>query len=233
MFTVGKVERGDIVGIVDLLRGAPCEAAIARTASKLIGVPLEIIAQLYKTDIGLRESLNKITSSCEGAKILGEVVKSLNPPPENAKSWILQNLQTSERREGTSKRLLSSCIDPFNELVGKNIDEETAEKLKIHSPFDVRHWTWYLSEKSTSIEETDGTQDAITTIKKESKEWRPEKGIDMQTLGLKELKSDTDENRFKVIRGKEIIESNLATLRMVARAYSTPCPVDMLNLKLR
>ena len=39
----------------------------------------------------------------------------------------------------------------------------------------------------------------------------------MQTLGLKELKSDTDENRFKVIRGKGIIESNLATLRMVAR----------------
>ena len=58
------------------------------------------------------------------------MVKSLNPPPENAKSWILQNLQTSERREGTSKRLLSSCIDPFNELVGKNIDEETAEKLE-------------------------------------------------------------------------------------------------------
>ena len=51
----------------------------------------------------------------------------------------------------------------------------------------------------------------------------------MQTLGLKELKSDTDENRFKVIRGKGIIESNLATLRMVARAYNTPCPVDILE----
>ena len=60
LFSVGRVEVGQIVGIVGLLRQAPCEGAIARRPTKLISIPLELIAELIKTDTGLRKDLKVI-----------------------------------------------------------------------------------------------------------------------------------------------------------------------------
>ena len=40
LFTVGRVQPGELVGVIDLLRQAPCEAAIARQPCRLLSLPL-------------------------------------------------------------------------------------------------------------------------------------------------------------------------------------------------
>lgn len=51
----------------------------------------------------------------------------------------------------------------------------------------------------------------------------------MSELGLKEASTRENLQGFKIIYGKGPVSSNLAVLRMVARAYNTPCPVDVIE----
>ena len=68
------MEAGEIIGVVDLLRQGPCEAAIARRPCLLLGFPMDLILQLYRTDPGLKRRLDGLTSKCEGAIVLANVL---------------------------------------------------------------------------------------------------------------------------------------------------------------
>ena len=89
LFTVGRVEPGELVGIVDLLRQEPCEAAIARQPCKLLSFPLSEILVLYKSDPGLKRNLDQIVSPCEGCTVLSKVLEKMNPPPKDEKNGYL------------------------------------------------------------------------------------------------------------------------------------------------
>ena len=54
----------------------------------------------------------------------------------------------------------------------------------------------------------------------------------MVDLGLKEASSSADLQGYKLIKGNGPVQANLATLRMVANAYGTPCPVDVIEKAL-
>ena len=92
----------------------------------------------------------------------------------------------------------------------------------------MRFWKW---ERRQSLENKDTISNMSTTEQK-VKYWSSSDILDLQRVGLREAKSKSDLQGFKIIRGKGQIYGNLATLRMVARAYGTPCPVDVLEKTL-
>ena len=51
----------------------------------------------------------------------------------------------------------------------------------------------------------------------------------MKEVGLREARNDIDLQAFKLLRGKNIVGRNMAILRMISRAYNTPCPVDVVE----
>ena len=62
LFTIGRVEAGEIVGLVDLLRQSPCEAVMARQECKLISIPQEILLTLYNKDSKFRQNADKLST---------------------------------------------------------------------------------------------------------------------------------------------------------------------------
>ena len=47
--------------------------------------------------------------------------------------------------------------------------------------------------------------------------------------GVREEHSINELTGFKLIKGKGLVGANLATLRMAANFYNTPCPVDVIE----
>ena len=143
LFTVGRLEAGELVGVVDLLRQAPCEAAIARRPCQLLSFPLTLLLDLYLEDPGLKRGLDKLSSPCEAAAVLRHQLKQLNPPPEDGKQWILEQLKHSSSSESSkSVSLLSSLVPGAESLVGLTISQEQKEELESNSTLPLRFWRW-------------------------------------------------------------------------------------------
>ena len=231
LFTVGRVEPGELVGIVDLLRQEPCEAAIARQPCKLLSFPLSEILKLYRSDPGVKRNLDQIVSPCEGCTVLSKVLEKMNPPPKDEKKWLLNQLKGSKTNNSDNRSLLlSSVISQEENLVGSQITEEESERLEEKSDLPLRYWHW----NKCSDESNENNNDNETKVRpgegsNTAKNWVPEEGLDLAAVGLKVATSQSDLQGFKPIKGVGPVAANLATLRMIARAYSTPCPVDVLE----
>ncbi len=225
LFTVGRLEAGELVGVVDLLRQGPCEAAIARRPSRLLSLPLGLLLELLRDDPGLRAGLEQLQSPCEAAAVLSEVLQQLNPPPTDHQTWILEQLQNSN---GTTQSLLSSVVAGHEGLIGRSLTPDQREQLEHASSLPLRFWSWVPSTATapaTSVAAEPNTKTETTA----PKSWRPEQTLDLSAVGLREASSQSDLQGFQPVRGKGPVGANLATLRMVARAYGTPCPVDVLE----
>ena len=225
LFTVGRLEAGDLVGVVDLLRQGACEAAIARRPSRLLSFPLGLLLELLRDDPGLRHGLEQLQSPCEDALVLAEVLKRLNPPPTDHQAWILDQLGCTT---GEPRLLLSSVVAGGESLVGRELSNEQRQQLEHSSNLSLRFYTWHPSSPSRQPAATEAapTREAPTSG---PKAWRPEQTLDLSAVGLREASSQSDLQGFQPIRGKGPVGANLATLRMVSRAYGTPCPVDVLE----
>lgn len=245
LFTVGRLQPGELVGVIDLLRQAPCEAAIARQPCSLLSIPLNLIVDLVKDDVGLLKSLQSLRSPCEGVVVLSRVLKDQNPPPANTQAWLREQIHTSEKKdngEGTGQRLLSSVLPGSEQLMGCVLTQDEEEKLGRMSNLPLRFWEWTPSTMNPSPEKdartgTTRTPISITTQNQRTeattvKSWTPSKSLDLAALGLREARSIADLQGFRPIKGRGPLAANLATLRMLARAYGTPCPVDVLEKTL-
>ncbi|KZR61061.1 ABC transporter transmembrane domain-containing protein [Prochlorococcus sp. MIT 1306] len=232
LFTVGRLEAVELVGVVDLLRQAPCEAAIARRPCKLLSFPLTLMLELFQNDPGLRSGLQQLESPCEGAMILQKILGELNPPPANSQQWILDQLQKRQKDSEQVIELLSSVVAGGETWVGKEIDDIQLKQFEQNSSLPLRFWRWSpTSVKATAKASALTPNVANTTNTKTSavNTWRPTEELDLTAVGLREATSTTDLQGFKLIRGKGAVAANLACLRMVACAYTTPCPVDVLE----
>ena len=238
LFTVGKLEAGGMVGVVDLLRQGPCEAAIARRKSRLLSFPLEEVLKLYKNDNDFQKRLNNLTSPCESAALLSVVAKGMNPPPQNAKEWILDNISEEKKKDGYSQtKLLSTVLQEHEQKVGKEITMAEEDALARKSVLPLRYWVWKKetgnNEKSINkedkkiIRENNEQTKLVNTSK--NKLWRASERLDLISVGLREATKQSELQGFRPIRGKGPVKANLATLRMLARAYNTPCPVDVVE----
>ena len=233
LFTVGRLEPGELVGLVDLLRQGPCEAAIARQPSRLLSFPLALVLNLYLEDTGLKKGLDQLSSPCEGALVLRKVLEQLNPPPSDGVDWILENLLQSDHDESTKKiELLSSLLPDGELLVGQELTTAQKEKLQSQTSLPLRFWLFSCDKTEVQKNRDSKTKKVSTTNPqntKAQKSWRPGEQLNLEAVGLREASSQADLQGFKPIRGKGAVNANLATLRMVARAYNTPCPVDVLQ----
>ncbi len=235
LYTVGMAEANEIVGVVDLLRQGSCEAAIARVDSSFLSFPLELLLELIKEDLGLSNGLQKITSPCEGAMVLKQVVNDMNPPPTDGKRWILQQLKVQNREKSITKQILSSVLAGREKWVGKIIDNAQIAELQESSILPLRFWDWMTDEidkDTASPNENNPKTNEVNTHKSEDsekKKWIPKEDLDLISVGLREAQTNKDLQGFKLIKGKGPIKANIATLRMVARALDTPCPVDVIE----
>ena len=59
--------------------------------------------------------------------------------------------------------------------------------------------------------------------------WRLGNTLDLASMGLREAHSEVDLQTFRLVRGRGLIDANLASLRMVSRVYGTPFPADVLT----
>lgn len=243
LFTVGRINPGELIGIVNLMRQGPCETAIAREPCKLLSIPLKVIYELTKLDSNLQSSLSKLQSPCEGVVVLRRTLTLLNPPPKDSDEWIIGQLKSSiVNNKIPSQRLLSSVLPENESLIGTCIDEEIEMRLNAKSSLPLRFWNWRPCEEqeienNQTFSQVSQRQSGVTN-KSESKDnnlsqstnsWKPTKTLDMSEVGLREARSNQDLQGFKIIKGKGAVAGNLATLRMLARAYETPCPVDVLE----
>ena len=227
LFSVGRVDAGGLVGVVGLLRQAACEGAIARRPSQLLSFPLDLLAALLKQDPGLAAGLQSHLSPCEGAAVLGAYLRSLPQPPDEACSWLLDQLNSTDPSD--QRALLSSVLEGHDTLVGTTISAEQQQQLSRASVLPLRFWTW-SPKATTRIPEPDGTATAPRAdVKPAAAQWQPGSTLDLSKLGLREAASRADLQGFKPIRGNGPVGANLATLRMLARAYDTPCPVDVIE----
>ena len=225
---------GDAIGLVDFLRQESCEIAIARQPCKLFGIPIELVVKLIGDDRKLQENFALQTSPCEGAKILSLVYQRMNPVPGNPKEWILGHL-SQNKVSAEKKKLLSTAIQDQEELIGREISEEQFNNLEKLSAIPIRMWVWNISS-SESITQKDSNnkgQDPTKIKSIENKDWVPKEGLDLNLIGLKdEDKTSKELLGFKLLRGSGSVYANLAVIRMIGRAYETPCPVDVIEKAL-
>lgn len=238
LFTVGRALPGDIVGVVDLMRQGPCEAAIARQQTRLLSIKLELILEIAKTDKLFLSSLLNIQSPCEDALMLSAIYRGLNPAPKNAKEWISENINMlkSQNIDESHINLLSSVVAGHEEEVGKELNEREKENLSTISKLPLRYWKWFTRTKTKDIGKKGLDLNRIENIKKgpagKVDEWSVHKTFDMTAVGLKEANKETNDKVFEVLRGKGPVDGNLAIFRMIARAYETPCPIDVIEKAL-
>ena len=241
LYTVGFSGPNEVVGIIDLLRQGACEAAIAKQPSKLLSIPLELIAKLIKYDEGLYHGLESLYSPCEAAEVLSYVLGTVNPQPEDRLMWIKNQIKSNQdiqgERQGNHIKLLSTVIDNYENKLGREISDDEKMVMEEKTIFPLRFYNYIhdtdieiRSEENTikMKKDTGNSREDLTVEKK----WVPQTTLDMKSLGIKEAQTEADLQGFKILRGKGIVSSNLATLRMVARAYSTPCPVDVIEKTL-
>ena len=90
-----------------------------------------------------RANANNVTSPCEGAAVLKQVLK-INPPPQNEEEWILNELASASEEEHTEKAklLLSTAVQGYEELVGTEVDQELTDELSTKSNLPLRFWKW-------------------------------------------------------------------------------------------
>ena len=235
LYTVGRAEVGELVGVVDLLRQASCEGAIARRPSRVLAIPLELLNELLQRDAGLLAALETLTSPCETAAVLGSHLQGQPQPPADVQAWILARLASTG---GDGVRLLSSVVPGHEHRLGQVVAVADQAALAAASPLPLR-WVALpeagteppAAAKPADVQRTEPAAAGAST-EEEPRSWRPAEGLDLSHLGLREASSSADLEGFRLVKGKGPVQSNLATLRMVARAYQTPCPVDVLEKML-
>ena len=246
LFTVGRVHPGELVGVIDLLRQSPCEAAIARQPCRLLSLPLELIVDLMQGDPGLLESLQTLRSPCEGIAVLSRVLQGMNPPPPDTQFWMREQLDASDANGNSAEAtqsLLSSVLPDAEHRVGCVLTHDEEMQLQGMSTLPLRFWAWTPAGPNSSLGKAETIYKAPTPAPAKNptkepttntvKSWIPSQSLDFSAVGLREAKSDADLQGFKPIKGRGPVAANLATLRMVARAYGTPCPVDVLEKTLQ
>ena len=98
LFTVGRVNPGEIIGLVSALRQEACEAAISRQNTQLLAIPIAEIFRIANEEAELWGILNKLKSPCEIAHLVGLELSNMNPTPED-ESWILAKINGAQKKQ--------------------------------------------------------------------------------------------------------------------------------------
>ena len=226
LFTVGIAVPGQLIGFIDVLRQDSCETAIAKENSRLIAIPNNKLVELYIKKKELRERLDSLESPCEDAKILAMIFAEQNPTPKDGKEWIINQIKTNKEKQNREIgiKLLSSKVIGFEHLIGQRIKNDTKSEIALANKLTTRYINWNEGEEIEAKERTGNIKGY-----KETERWLPDKSLDLEAFGLKETRDEKELYGFKIVKGKGKIGVHLATLRMIANAYGTPCPIDVIE----
>ena len=119
-------------------------------------------------------------------------------------------------------------IKGHEDLVGTEIDEDSMQRLSSISGLPLRFWNWKKTIDKKNSSQTN-IKNVQGVIKSKIKDWTPTETFDMKRVGVREAQNNIDLQGFKLLRGKGIVGANLAILRMISRAYNTPCPIDVIE----
>ena len=236
LYTVGMAREGDFIGLIDLLRQEPCEAAIARQESTLLKIPIELITKFILENKILIEKLNMLGSKCEKAKVLTRIYAGLTKPPLKEQEWIKTQINSGENDE-PEKILLSSVVEGYEKRVGEEVTDEEKEILKEKSKLPVRYISLAkvrIIKKNVDnitdrkIREEEKSKSGESMVLK-SEPWQLGDTLNYSDIGVREEHSINELTGFKLIKGKGLVGANLSTLRMAANFYNTPCPVDVIE----
>ena len=131
---------------------------------------------------------------------------------------------------------MSSVIPDQDHKVGSEISPSDCEYLRSQSQLPIREVDIYFPTCDLDTEQINHThssydEDADTSIKSPAT-WMYSESFSLSDLGLKYASKSEDLQGFKLIRGDGVVAANLATLRMIANAYNSPCPVDVIEKAL-
>lgn len=248
LYTVGRAQNNELVGLSGLLRQQPCEAVIARQASKLIRIPLQTILDCAEQDDQIRENFILIQSPCEIAKVLNRYITQIPNPPKDPESWVLSKIDSCRIvydviDSPATLHLLSTEVSGHEERVGEPINQNELGTLKVLSKLPVRlvrlspdiqeiekGTISQVSNETVYSDSNSPTNTPALNVRSSTSSGRTgEKTFDLSSVGLREASTTSDLGNFKPIKGKGAVKANVATLRMVARAYDIPCPIDVIQ----
>ena len=112
----------------------------------------------------------------------------------------------------------------FEHLIGQRIKNDTKSEIALANKLTTRYLNWNEGEEIEAKERSENIKDY-----KETERWLPGKSLDLEAIGLKEARDEKELYGFKIVKGKGKIGVHLATLRMIANAYGTPCPIDVIE----
>lgn len=237
LFTVDTLGNNSLVGIIGILRQEPCEGAIAKKPTKCIAIPIKVILDEYEKDEGLRNGLNGHQSKCEAAATLAHRLRSMSKPPEDPTNWLQREIRSNEKVSSNENvqtySLLSSKVEGYENLIGKEVTERMKEEMKGISKLPIRSWKWVNFQedsKQTSEETEDSLKKEINT--NAQNQWNLTDTLNLEDIGIKDPRNSFDLEGFREETGKGPVGKNIALLKMIAGAYRTPCPIDVIEKSL-
>ena len=130
--------------------------------------------------------------------------------------------------------MLSTVLPNYEKFVGLQLGELDLDALKSESLFPIRALNLSLNQETSSDSEGTITSEVSQPApsKQTSSRWQYANSLSLEDLGIREAETNFDLQGFKLIKGSGSVQANLATLRMTALAYGTPCPVDLIEKAL-
>ena len=143
------MQPGELVGVIDLLRQSPCEAAIARQPCRLLSLPLKVILDLLK-DVQACSMACKHYKAPAKAGRTSQNLGKVEPPPTDTQGWFLEQLEAAAAcgsSEDSAQQLLSSVLPGAEKRVGCVLTSEEQLHLSGSSNLPLRFWGWTASAK--------------------------------------------------------------------------------------
>ena len=228
LFTIGRMDQTEAIGIIDIFRQSGAEACIARQDSTIARIPSEVIYNLYKQNEKFATNIDETTNVCEGVDVLASYASRKSKPPENIEKWLVKEASSKNGINTKTRKLLSSKINGYESYIGCEINEELRNEIQTVTNAKLRFFSWY-SESIESVaieEEKDGE---IKNELKKTKVWQPGNDLNLEKLGIIQENKKSTFNEFNLIRAKDKCQIYMATLKMISQAYKTPFPIDVLE----
>ena len=136
--TIERLETGGTIGAIGIIRGVPCESAIASTEAICLTIPAESFMQLVAIEPILRQYFYDRPNQLE----------------------IFEILRLELERYPNQTQLLQLLgVDSLKDLTLRAIDTAVVYNTPAEIPLTLRHWDWFVASEVNGRSEHDAGDD--------------------------------------------------------------------------
>ena len=136
--TIERLETGGTIGAIGIIRGVPCESAIASTEAICLTIPAESFMQLVAIEPILRQYFYDRPNQLE----------------------IFEILRLELERYPNQTQLLQLLgVDSLKDLALRAIDTAVVYNTPAEIPLTLRHWDWFVASEVNGRSEHDAGDD--------------------------------------------------------------------------